>query len=298
MKIIINETEAADETEIIVNCRHVDEQILRICAGLRMFDKKVTGFSDGQTFLLNASDIFYIETVDRKTFLYAAEKVYETPLKLYELEERLSGDDFIRATKSSLLNFGRVASLRQDLGGRMLCALENGETVVVSRQYAAAIKQKSKIRCIKRRFDMKKFMEAVMEWKTAACLMFTGCVILCAIITLFAGESAVSINTLASMLIVSALGSLLQMLAFTERIIKKLRYSARMLMFAVPFLAVLALNAYLFRWFPQESGYWLTFTMIFIAVFAGMSIGFEIYYRVMGKKYDGLLGQYRKQREE
>ncbi len=146
MKIIINENGAADETEIIVNCRHADEQILRICAGLRMFDKKVTGLLDGQTFLLSASDIMYIETVDRKTFLYTAKKVYETPLKLYELEERLSGDDFIRATKSSLLNFDKVVSLRQDLGGRMRLALENGETVVVSRQYAAVIKQKLGVR--------------------------------------------------------------------------------------------------------------------------------------------------------
>ncbi len=146
MKIIINEDGAFDETEIIVNCRRADEQILRVLAGLRMLDQKITGLLDGQTFLLSASDILYIDTVERKTFLYTASKVYETPLKLYELEERLSGDDFIRATKSSLLNFGKVVSLRQDLGGRMLCTLENGETVVVSRQYAAVIKQKLGVR--------------------------------------------------------------------------------------------------------------------------------------------------------
>ncbi len=142
MKIIINENSAAEETEITISCRRMDEQILRICAGLRMFDKKVTGMINDQTFLLSAADILYIETVDRKTFLYASKKVYETPLRLYELEERLAGDDFIRATKSSLLNFGKVVSLRADLGGRLLCTLENGEVIVVSRQYAAVIKQK------------------------------------------------------------------------------------------------------------------------------------------------------------
>ena len=142
MKIIINENSAADETEITINCRRIDEQILRICAGLRMLDRKVTGVIKDQTFLLNASDILYIETVERKTFLYTAKQVYETPLKLYELEEQLVGDDFIRATKSSLLNFGKVISLRADMGGRMLCKMENGESIVVSRQYAAVIKQK------------------------------------------------------------------------------------------------------------------------------------------------------------
>jgi len=145
MKIIIHENSSLDETEIIINCRQANEQILRICAGLRMFDKKVTGFQNEQTFLLNAPDILYIETVDRKTFLYTKDQVYETPLKLYELEERLAGDDFIRATKSSILNFGTVVSLRGDFGGKMLCTLENGEVITVSRQYAALIKQKLEI---------------------------------------------------------------------------------------------------------------------------------------------------------
>ena len=142
MKITINEGVNIDEAEIIINCRRVDEEIMRICAGLRVYDKKVTGLHNGQTFILNASEILYVETVDRKTFLYTAGGVYETPFKLYELEERLAGEDFIRATKSSILNFTKVKSLRGEFGGRMLCTLENGETIAVSRQYAITIKQK------------------------------------------------------------------------------------------------------------------------------------------------------------
>jgi len=142
MKIIINENPNIDETEVIINCRHTDEQVMRICAGLRMYDKKITGLLNEQTHLLNISDILYIESVDRKTFLYTDNEVYETVLKLYELEERLTGDDFIRATKSSIINFGKVKSLRSDFGGKMLCTLENGEIVTVSRQYTGVIKQK------------------------------------------------------------------------------------------------------------------------------------------------------------
>jgi len=142
MKIIINENPNIDDTEIIINCRQTDEQIMRICAGLRMYDKKITGFLNEQTHLLGIAEILYIESVDRKTFLYTENEVYETPLKLYELEDRLSGDDFIRATKSSIINFGKVKSLRSDFGGKMLCTLDNGEIVTVSRQYTNIIKQK------------------------------------------------------------------------------------------------------------------------------------------------------------
>jgi len=129
MKITINENESYHETEIIINCRQTDEQILRICAGLRMHDKKVTGLLNEHTHILNANDILYADTVDRKTFLYTAKETYETPLKLYELEEQLIGEDFIRITKSCVLNFSKVKSLRGDFGGRMICTLQNNEKV-------------------------------------------------------------------------------------------------------------------------------------------------------------------------
>lgn len=142
MKITVNENFNNDEIEIIINCRHVDEQILRIVTGLRAADNKIPGMLNDQTYLLDTADILYIESIDRKTFLYTGGHVYETSQKLYELEERLSGNDFIRATKSCILNFGKVKTLRGDFGGRLLCTLENGEAITVSRQYAVIIKQK------------------------------------------------------------------------------------------------------------------------------------------------------------
>ena len=68
--------------------------------------------------------------------------MYETPLRLYELEERLAPRDFVRASKSAVVNFSRVQSIRPDLGGRLQLTLENGERLGVSRQYAPAIKEK------------------------------------------------------------------------------------------------------------------------------------------------------------
>lgn len=50
--------------------------------------------------------------------------------------------DFVRASKSAIVNFGRVSSICPDLGGRLRLTLENGEVVGVSRQYAPAIRKK------------------------------------------------------------------------------------------------------------------------------------------------------------
>jgi len=142
MKLSIEEREDIPETEVIVRCRRADPQILKMIATLRAFDRRITGLREGRTFLLDAGDILYIDTADKKTFLYTAGEVYETPLRLYELEERLASQDFFRASKSSVVNFNAIRALRPDFGGRMELTMTNGEKLFVSRQYVPVIKQK------------------------------------------------------------------------------------------------------------------------------------------------------------
>ena len=142
MKIVLTEQGDILETEISITCRQVDEQILRLVAGLRAFDKKITGLRDEQTFLLSPGEILYIDTTDRRTFLYTAAAVYETPLKLYELADRLAQDEFFRASKSCVINFSRIKSLRPEFGGRLCVTMENGEQLTVSRQFVPDVKKK------------------------------------------------------------------------------------------------------------------------------------------------------------
>jgi DNA-binding LytR/AlgR family response regulator len=44
--------------------------------------------------------------------------------------------------KGCVVNFRRIASLRPDLNGRIVATMDNGEQVVISRQYAPDIKHK------------------------------------------------------------------------------------------------------------------------------------------------------------
>jgi hypothetical protein len=145
--------------------------------------------------------------------------------------------------------------------------------------------------------DRKEKMEALMAWKGSACLIFSGSVVLCALIGALRGEGAVPSAMIASLAIVSALGAFLKMVAFSETFIKNMRYTMRMAIFVVPFFAMMCASSYWFNWLPKEFGAWTEFAGIFLVVFAGASVGFEIYYRVVGRKYDGLLGEYRKKRE-
>lgn len=142
MKININIDKSYVETEITINSAAMSDELEKVIAILRTFDFKLTGTKDGLTHILDASQVLYIDTVDKKTFLYTKSAVYETNLRLYELEESLSTSDFFRAGKSSIINFSKIKSLKSDIDGRIIVTMENNEKLIVSRQYTTFIKNK------------------------------------------------------------------------------------------------------------------------------------------------------------
>ena len=142
MKITINETAAIEETEIIINCREGDAEVYKMIAILRSFDQKLTGTKDGRTFIIDALDVLYCESVDKKTFIYTTDDIFETPLRLYELEERLSHGDFFRASKQNIINISKIVSMRPEFSGKIEVTLQNGERLYVSRQYVPTLKSK------------------------------------------------------------------------------------------------------------------------------------------------------------
>lgn len=142
MKIQINQDSSISETEITVNCKRIDGSIEKMISMLRMLDFKLTGVKEKQTFVLDTKKVLYIESVDKKTFLYTTEEVYESTLKLYELEEQLSAIDFLRANKACIINFNQIRALKADLDGKLLITMNNNERLFVSRQYAPGFKEK------------------------------------------------------------------------------------------------------------------------------------------------------------
>lgn len=142
MKITLHQDPSYSETEVIINCPQADEDILKLVAMLRVYQKKLVGILDGERHLLDVKDVLYIDTVDKKTFLYTQKQVFQSALRLYELEDSLKELDFFRAGRSTILNFRRVRSIRPELGGRWLVTMDNGEQVWVSRQYAGELKDK------------------------------------------------------------------------------------------------------------------------------------------------------------
>lgn len=142
MKIIIEESNPGEEDQVIFRCKELNDNILKLIAELKQGQKKLTGMKDGNIVMIDPANVYYFEGVDNKVFLYCKQNVYETKLKLYEIEEEYRNTDFFRASKSVILNVSKIKSISPAYSGRFEAQLFNGETVVISRQYVPELKKK------------------------------------------------------------------------------------------------------------------------------------------------------------
>ena len=142
MKINLDIDGKYDDTEVIIRAPHLNNDIERMVAMMRMIDMQIAVRRDGETILLETDKILYVEAVDRKTFVYTSSDTYESELKLYELEQELVQRDFLRISKQSIVNLRKIKSLKTDVNRKIRITLTNGEQIVVSRMYSDELRRK------------------------------------------------------------------------------------------------------------------------------------------------------------
>lgn len=142
MKITILAPEPGQEDEIIIRCHHLDDKLLAAIDTLKTSTSKIPAFSEKGITMLLPKDIYYFESVDNKVFAYCEKQVYEVRKKLYELESELAATDFLRISKSAIVDLSKIRDLSPAFSGRLEARLRNGERIVISRQYVPALKKK------------------------------------------------------------------------------------------------------------------------------------------------------------
>ncbi len=131
-----------DKPEILeIRCHEISDEVREIVAFVKSRQGQLTGTADDRMYEIAVSDIFYIESVDNKTFIYCKNREYETKQKLYELEEILREKHFLRVSKSVLLNLMKVSSIKPALNSRFTAVLFSGEQVIISRKYVPELKK-------------------------------------------------------------------------------------------------------------------------------------------------------------
>ena len=131
-----------NQPEIVeIHCHKVSDEVKEIIAFVKSRQGQLTGSMDDMQFEIPVGDIFYIESVDNKTFAYTQSEVYELRQKLYEVEDLLRQKHFLRTSKSTLLNLMKISAIKPALNGRFTAVLFSGEETVISRKYVPELKK-------------------------------------------------------------------------------------------------------------------------------------------------------------
>lgn len=140
MKIKTEQDLSCNEIEVIIKYPQKDKQVNHIIDFLQSFDMQIKCAGDNAEQMINILDIYYIESVDKKTFVYLENAVYRTDFRLYQLKDKLRAYGFVQISKSCILNINTLESIRPLFNSRMEATLKNGEKVNINRNYLNGVK--------------------------------------------------------------------------------------------------------------------------------------------------------------
>ncbi|HPL08985.1 MAG: putative HTH-type transcriptional regulator [Firmicutes bacterium ADurb.Bin099] len=142
MQIEIKIDEDCKEPKIIVVTDKMTEEINEVIKKLSEQQPQIiAGFKEEIVKVLELSDIYRIYASGGKVFAETTHGEYMLRLRLYEIEERLDNNNFVRISNSDIINLKKVKGFDLSLAGTICVILSNGTVTYVSRRFVARIKQ-------------------------------------------------------------------------------------------------------------------------------------------------------------
>lgn len=147
MKIRIDIDEKATETEVVLKCKEITDEVTKLqTAILSALTEKQTLelIKEGKEFFLSTDEILFFEAQGGHTYAHSETDTFETKLKLYELEELLPRR-YLRISKSAIIDMGKIYSIAKNITGPSIVQFRGShKQISVSRQYFNILKNRMK----------------------------------------------------------------------------------------------------------------------------------------------------------
>lgn len=123
------------EPEVTIEYRELSSDVKRVSNYVKSLEKIITCKKENEEYSVPVNDIYYMESVDKKGFIYTQSEVYQTPHRLLELEKKLSGDGFVRVSRSVIINIEKLKGIKNLPNSKLEAILTNDERICVNRNY-------------------------------------------------------------------------------------------------------------------------------------------------------------------
>ncbi len=141
MQVEVQNVRTLDEEHAVISVVTVTEEIRGAIDMLENNCRVIPVVDNDKNVMCRTDKIYYIESVDKRTYVYTKEGCYEAKNRLYELEELLSRN-FFRSAKAMIINLRKIKSVKAEINGRMTAELLNGEQVIIARSYVKELKER------------------------------------------------------------------------------------------------------------------------------------------------------------
>ena len=142
MKINIDVDDSLQQDMITIHCREITDEILelqRLLSGRQNGGQKISAYIDDTEYYVDVKTILFLEADGNYISVQTAKSIYRVRQKLYELEELLPRD-FLRVSKSTIVNTELIASIKKNITGASEISFRNStKKAYASRNYIKAL---------------------------------------------------------------------------------------------------------------------------------------------------------------
>ena len=129
------------EPKVIIWANRMTDEVNAIIRRLSETEPKIiTGFHEDTATILDEKDILKIYAANGRVFAVLPSGEYTLRLRLYEVEERLKQQHFVRISNSEIINLKKVKSFDLSFTGTICVILTDGSKTYASRRYVTKLK--------------------------------------------------------------------------------------------------------------------------------------------------------------
>ena len=140
MKIVTRQVKDGPLT-VTIEYPEYNETVAGLIRKIGSWDIRFSASDEGRQVKIDICDVYYIENVERKLFLYTKKDVYRLDATMAEVEAQTAETDFVRISRTCIMNTDHLSEIRQVKNSRLEAVLDNGEMLIVSRKYLKEIKK-------------------------------------------------------------------------------------------------------------------------------------------------------------
>lgn len=143
MKINVDIDDQYENTSITIRTNKWTDELEQLLSFIKKdTPKRLFGIEGDQTILLQPEEIDFIYSENRKVFAAIDNRRLEIRMKLFEVEDALSANHFMRFSKSVIGNINRINRFELSFNGNLCVYFHSGNKEYITRKYVAAVKKK------------------------------------------------------------------------------------------------------------------------------------------------------------